>query len=311
VPEFEKKIEKILDMSYHYCLKKCQNQDLAEEISMKVAGIYCIKHKEIKDDTAWVIGTIHHKLTDHYRSEFKQKKIKEQIMDKEKLLKIHNNESLKEFDRVFDQIQNLLANEELNLMLDYYNKQIPISELASSMNTTEIALRKRIHNLNEKVKVLQKLDNGYRFGSDLVLPLLNRKIFAFLKSLVDAINSNSLDSLRNYLAELPKEKYNLLMKIKEIKGFEFEICNENSYNIIIASNTIDDKPYGLEIGFYIRGKGLRVTDIRDIFKSATIVTDIEDQNQIKDMFVERNRNEDGTYNIDIEAISKITKRYSD
>jgi hypothetical protein len=308
--EFEKKVKKILEFSFKYCLLRCNNEDLAEEISVSTTSLYCLKHNSINNYKTWMIGTIHNKLGDYFREENKKVEVENKIKQRNMMIYIYRDQSKKELDYFLDKISSFLTEEELKLMLDYYDKEIHVTVLSEQMNITINALRKRIQYLSQKVKALDKLERGYNFGKDLILPSINSKIISFLRALGDAATTCNLDKMKNYLADLPKDDFKFLRSIKEVIGIEFEKCDEQNFHLVLFFINKSGFPNGLELSFYFKGKSIRVKKVNDIFSEVVAVTNQEDVEDIADMLSERSRNEVGQYKIDKNKLNELTEKYS-
>lgn len=135
----------------------CSVEDTIQEVYLAAWARF--QHISHPNPFGWLIITARHKLSDQLRRQRKESAFcvpLDQVLEASNRIIFHHMriEHLWETDPPYGRVLQLLNQDELSLLLAYYEDGVPISELSSRLGITPHACQMRLHRAKKKLTPL-------------------------------------------------------------------------------------------------------------------------------------------------------------
>lgn len=250
-------LHKLKQISYNYSLYRTGDFDLSDEISLKTIGVFLLKADEIEEDNAikWIINSSKIHIKSHFRI-IKQDQDNIKTFKHDLLEKINNNlvtETDVRLRDTFKEVLQTLNNEEMRIILFYFQCDKKIKVMYSILNISYDALRKKISRIKRKLKAETFKRLGVIATKEIVTPQLNKLIIDFLQSFRKNLEENSLEKMYYYFSKIDLDNYNPTYDISRIVDYEIELKN-TFYKVWVFYKNNSNETDSFYIEFFIDDK---------------------------------------------------------
>lgn len=233
-------------------------------------------------------------------------------LDKKNAKLVHDikNNTIDPFDYDFEAIQDLSEDTSILSELDnysflnevdkkilkkkYMSQAASLTKLSKSFKIKKNILKNRIYSALKEIKFYKLLDSEIVDFDTIPGTKMHVNIKNFLNSLVQALNSNNLSKLKNYLKSGVIYSNIDKIKIKKVDSYRVKILGKNQYRLYVAYMNTEDVIKVFGINFIITDtRNIQITEIPIIPKKVLLInTEYAEGDKGHKALI----NEKGTYN---------------
>lgn len=309
----DKKLQKLMDISFRYAYYHTGNYDTARDISSQVISKYLLSfEKSNQKEEGWIINTTKNYLMKEFEDKSKeQKKVTsygKSMLDDFSSIEFSKDEySLRD---AFREAYESLDKNDLQIILYYFQSGRKIKNIHENLGMSYDSLRKRISLIKKKLKAETYRNLGLIGTKKIVTPKLNDLIVKFLKRFKHHLESRTLEKMYYYFSEIDLKNYNPSYEIKDILDYDVEL-NDYIYKVYVIYLNKEEEHDMFIIEFYIDSNNhLKIViPPKKPKKIMKIDKKTSDGKKISDLLNSYQIDETGRPNIPPEELEKIIQEF--
>ncbi|MFC1898205.1 sigma-70 family RNA polymerase sigma factor [Candidatus Cloacimonadota bacterium] len=309
----DKEIQNFYKISFDYALYKTSNVDAAEEISSETISLFLLSYKTNTNIRRWIINTTKNYCKKYFaKSSNQHKNAKKYRADLIEKITPNNIENNMELNNAFKEAFESISDQELNLILYYFQCNESIKMMHENLDISYDALRKQMSRLKQKIKAETNLRLGFIGSKRIVTPQLNNLIIKFIKRFKENLENDTINKMYYYFSEIDIKKYNESFDIKKVFDYDIEL-NESIYKVWVF---FEDKNQNIDsffIEFYVDNNNhLKIiTPPTRTKKVIVIEPDSSEGQMLKELINQFPIDKTGHPKIPKEELEKIIKQFEE
>ncbi len=246
------KLMELQNIAFKYALYKTCNIEVAKDISAQTISLFLLSYNNLSDECKWIINTAKIYCKTYFNSEKREKKKLKNYRDEliELLADDTNNGYNRELNSAFKESFETLNDEELQIILLYFQCKQNVTEMAKILDFSYVALRKKISRIKGKLKAETYKRLGYIGSKRIVTPQLNNLIIKFLTRFKKNLENGKLNKMYYYFSKIDLSKYNLKYDLKKIIDYDINLT-ESIYKVWVFYKNHRDETDSFYIEFEI------------------------------------------------------------
>ncbi len=205
-------------------------------------------------------------------------------------------QDVSESKSILDELDSysFLSATDKKLLKKYIPKEVSLTKLSKSFKIKKNVLKNRIYSALREIKFYKLLESDVVDFNTIPGTKMHANIKNFLNSLEQALKTNNLNKLKNYLKSGIVNSNIDKIKIKKVDSYRVKILGKNQYRIYIAYLNTDDNFNVFGINFIItNNRNINITEMPIIPQKVIL---INSEYAEGDQGHRALTNEKGTYN---------------
>ena len=309
----EEELNKLQKLAFNYSFYQTGNYEVSRDIASQTIGLFLLKFDSIKKENynGWIILTCKNNCNTFFKKQKKDNKFKNE--NKYDLLnEIYKQSDLERDEALvtaFKDSFESLSDNELRLVLFYFQCDQNIAEMHKIIEGSYVTLRQKISRIKRTLKAETFIRLGIIGTKKIVTPRLNSLIMMFLSRFKTNLENNSIHKMHYYFSEVDLKNYNPDYSIKKILNYEIKI-NDSVYIVWVFFKNKLDKLESFYIKFFINDKNhLKIiTPPTKPKRSVNIKVNSVEGRLIKELLKKYPQKKDGSMGIPPELLEQILKK---
>ncbi|MCK4654778.1 MAG: sigma-70 family RNA polymerase sigma factor [Candidatus Cloacimonetes bacterium] len=253
----DKKLTEYQKLAFNYALYRVGNFEAANDIASQTISLFLLSFEKTQNNNAkgWIINTVKNYCKKYFylkqKENQKKNSYRENLIQELDILNSHEyDESLKE---AFQESFKALNDQELRIILYFFQCNENIKEMYNVINGSYPALRKQISRIKRKLKAETFRRLGIIGTKKIVTPQLNDVIIKFLQRFKENLENNTLEKMYYYFSEVDLKHYNPSYEIKNILDYDIDLI-DSVYKVWVIYKNKEDIGDSFYIEFFVDSK---------------------------------------------------------